>query len=141
MDSASGQLQEKGVRWLPVVLGMLCVCTNPAGAYGGLLYFPTFLSHTAGLYSVKAATSLSVAGALVGMAAAPACGALGDLLGAESMILWGAALVGALAWPLWVLAVSGLGAAYLSICLWSAVLAVQVTALHSHPTHVCLPLS
>mmetsp|Transcript_23987 Transcript_23987/g.66641 ORF Transcript_23987/g.66641 Transcript_23987/m.66641 type:complete len:559 (+) Transcript_23987:116-1792(+) len=111
--------------WLSVLLGMACISANPAAAYGGLLYFPAFLSSTASLYSVRAASSLSVTGTLAGIVASPVCGVLGDLYGPELMIMLGSLLVALLSWPLWLLTVSSLRLAYAASVLWAWMIAFQ----------------
>lgn len=125
--SEPGESCSRLQHWATVLLGMLCVSGNPAGAYGGLLYFPAFLSSTAGLYSVKVTALMSMVSTVVGMLASPVCGVLGDLFGPGRMLLLGAVLVAVLSWPLWLLAVSGgTTLAFLAMSLWAIMLAVQV---------------
>eukprot|EP00873_Tetraselmis_striata_P001190 jgi/Tetstr1/421454/TSEL_012403.t1 len=112
-------------QWRPILFGLLAIAPNPAAAYGGLLFFPTFLTSAAGLYSVAAGASLSAAGTLVGIVASPVAGALADAFGLDALILAGAALVALCAVPLWLMAVSSLGLAFLSVALFACVLAAQ----------------
>eukprot|EP00951_Prasinocladus_malaysianus_P011678 scaffold86529_cov42-Prasinocladus_malaysianus.AAC.1 len=110
---------------LAVVLGMLSISCNPAAAYGGLLYFPTFLTATTGMYSLRQATSLAITGTVTGIVMSPVCGFLGDRYGHSRMIFLGTLLAMLLSWPLWALTVVSLPWAYVAVALWACMLAFQ----------------
>jgi hypothetical protein len=130
MKLAAKSASESGGRlakqWRPIVFGLLAIAPNPAAAYGGLLFFPTFLTSTTGLYSVAMGASLSAAGTLVGIAVSPVAGALADAYGLDVLILIGALLVSLLAFPLWLCAVTSISLAFFSVVLMACVLAAQV---------------